>query len=309
MNNNWNQILKEFVNRNSSIFKNENYLRHKQICTEGFDIDVYDALWNKNQIVRGVEGSEKHCSVCGALNESSVQILEYDTNYRLIPIVDSIFKSHFLMVDNHHKTKRDNGRIYHILSQSEQFSNYLLLCDGIDYPNGEKKHFYLHLIKKNQLAIENGTNYRPKRTQILKEQQGEVFLVNSHMHSGIVIQSSKYKWIADVYFGLEKTLGREYSLGKFPYVNLIVWYSNNMWVINIFPRVVQKPRQYYEQRNDALRIIPGSFEMAGAFVVNNENNFVLLNEEVLRDIYSQISYNSSHLLDILNTFKYDYLNE
>lgn len=293
---NWNDKLNDLSSRKTSF---PNLLHNRILSVHESKIEL-KLLPTKGSVLTDIH-SKISCSLCKLLNTSANEMIHFNDQFSMVHNPFSPFSSHFYLVDKMHRLSQKPNVVFQMLSAARKMDRYVILCDGIYYPDGLKRHFYMQVINQNSLPLEE--QYDNAKYLIAKSDKGEVFITQNAIKNAVVIVSDDYEWIADVYFDCEKLLGRSYSLSKFPYLNLISWYKNGKWVFIIFPRVVQKPIEYYEKGDGQYKIIPGALEMSGVFSVDLEKYFNNLNAKIISNIYTQISFGFNHLLKVIEPLK------
>jgi hypothetical protein len=74
-----------------------------------------------------------------------------------------------------------------------------------------------------------------------------------------------------------------------PMMNIISYFENGSYNINIFPRKKHRPSQYYVEGNGKFLISPGALDMAGLLITVREEDFNKIDNSDIEDIYSQVS--------------------
>jgi hypothetical protein len=291
---NWNDKLNDLSSQKTHF---SNLLQNRILFIHGLKVEL-KLLQTKGSMLSDIH-SKASCSLCKLLNTSMDDTIYFNDRFSIVHNPFSPFSSHFYLVDRMHRISGKPDVVFQMLSAAREMDRYVILCDGIYFPDELKRHFYMHVVSQNSFPLEEEYDIESSKYLIAKSDKGEVFVSKNVIKNALVIVSDDYEWIADVYFDCEKLLGRSYSLSKFPYLNLISWYKNGKWVLVIFPRVVQKTTEYYEKGDGQYKIIPGALEMSGVFSVDFEKYFDNLNVEIISNIYTQISFGFNHLLEVI----------
>ncbi len=256
-----------------------------------------------SQLLKSVDVN--NCNVCLRLQagkQSYKRVL--NDKYIIINRHHSIFKNNKLLVADKHFRKKDYEKIKDILLLAKIYNDSVVLCDGMTYPDGIKRHFYLPVLPKYYFSLIEQINSGACVNLFFKDNNIEISLLEKQIRSAIIVKSKNYIWIFNVYLELEKLLGRSYSLSKYPYINFSSYYNNDEFVFIIFARVVQKPLQYYNSSLEQIKVIPGAQELMGMFVVGNVLYYNNLTEYSVKSIYEQISYSHSSLTEIIKPLLY-----
>jgi len=260
-------------------------------------------IWEKYQCV-SVQPSniqkEKECVICNFLKTNGYK----GNDLKMEDWV--VFKNNHLeslYVYNRHEFKKHNQKIYQLLQLSKSRPNKVFLSDGFEMPDIKHVHFYLRQTDLAALPLINDIKNERFIEPLIDSSEGNVSVLKNYIRSGVVIKSNSHYWISECYNHLEELIGASFSLGKYPYLNLVCWFEVDCWFLIVFPRVVQKSTHYYRQGADRIEIIPQACEICGLFVIKNELIFNNLSEEIIREIYSEISFNYNHLMEVMKNFK------
>jgi hypothetical protein len=84
-----------------------------------------------------------------------------------------------------------------------------------------------------------------------------------------------------------------------PQMNLLGSYEKNIWRIAIFPRQKHRPSVYFLPGNERILISPGLVEMGGIIVTPIGKDFDIVNEELIRKIYTEVSVDEETIQKML----------
>jgi preprotein translocase subunit Sec61beta len=73
-------------------------------------------------------------------------------------------------------------------------------------------------------------------------------------------------------------------------MNIISYYEDGAYNINIFPRKQHRPTQYYKEGNEKLLLSPGALDMAGLLITVREEDFDKIERSDIEDVYNQVSW-------------------
>lgn len=299
--NQWNQILDDLYSQNKykNLSMSDNY-KARDLCFNDFCISLrFHPEFNKSRL-NGISNSiGNDCYFCKKMNNPTEEVVQLHDEYFALQVSYSLFLQHYFIFDFKHNRKVRTGRVFDILLFSERLKDCIVMSDGLDIPLKSNYHFYMHLINKQSLPIEKDCKNNRLLEEIYSCEDGYVGLLKNYLRGAILIKSHNKQWLANVYFEIEKLLGRSYVNDKLPYLNIMAWKNDKGWNLIIIPRVVQHPTQYYERDQRKINIASGSIEMGGVFSVSLEKDFENLSSEIIADIYSQVSYRYNHLKEII----------
>ncbi|MCW3787242.1 hypothetical protein [Plebeiibacterium sediminum] len=248
--------------------------------------------------------SGKDCDFCDLIkknpeNRQDVILAKYINK----SIKHSIFQSYSILVDLKHHRHKDIEKVKDMLLMANDHKNMAVLCDGISYPDAEKKHFYLKLVHSKYFPLIDSIVHGNNLMSFFEGVKGSVFILDKSVRSAIVLKGQDLEWIFHVYLEIENILGRSYSLSKYPFINCFTYKHEKDYFLVVFPRVVHKPTEYYDRSSSQIKIIPGVFELIGLFITGDRLSFQNLNKDSIKRIFEQISYSFTNLMEIITPLK------
>lgn len=248
---------------------------------------------NRGQTIQPTDiHKEKTCRLCKLIK---------DTKKNSATILKDwlIFEDEYIVVKSMHNFKNHNQKIFQLLDCCKQIKGKALLSDGFMYPEVKLTHSYFHISDVCSIPLYTDV----KRDNFLKaideRAEGKIWILKNYIRSGFYLQSKSSLWISEYFYKLENIIGTNYSLGKYPYLNIVCWYQNENWNLVVFPRVVQKSSHYYRFGKDQIRIFPQAYEISGLFILEDEYYFDILSAEIIKEIFSEISFSYTHMKEIV----------
>ena len=250
-----------------------------------------------NRLVNRI--ASRDCLLCSLRDSLKAGPGLLQGKYHITSYSDSILPGHNLIFDSLHHRRKYIERVRDMLLLADEYRDSFVMCDGINYPDKEKRHFYCHLLDKEYIPLFDFLPEGECFSTLLAGSAGDIFLKKQNLKSSIVLRSKDKNWLFDVYLEIEKVLGRSYSLSKYPHVNFIVQKEADFYFLVIYPRVVYKPLEFYDNSENRINIVPGVFEMAGVIITNSESSYNNCNIDSINSIYEQISYSFTNLKKLL----------
>ncbi|TLX78449.1 DUF4922 domain-containing protein [Labilibacter sediminis] len=296
----WERELYSLVNQNQQKEEhNEDSTLNKEFRYKEVNIKLKYLQASDSESVKLFHSvRKKNCYFCNTIKKPPYKMLKF-RNYLIAPCESSVISNHFMVFDVNHKTNVKTTRIFDILLLAEKFKQYLVVYDGFDIVDNGKSHCFFHLLGQNSLSIQNECANTELQYKLHESQAGYLSIVKNKLRGVLVIKSKCKQWVEEVYFEIEKLLGRSYTLGKRPFVNVYCWLIDDIYNVAIIPRVVKNPTQYYLNRDKRINISFGAIEMGGLISITDESDMDKISKEVLMDMYSQVSYTYNHLQKIM----------
>ena len=211
--------------------------------------------------------SEKPCFLCEENRPIEQQSISFLKKYVILCNPFPILKNHLTIALHSHVPQRIRNKIGDMLLLTEQLDDYIVFYNGPKCGASAPNHFHL------QAGI---------RTEVL--QQGD-----NDLRSCLMINSENRDEAVELFEEVYQYLSSLQPDEIEPMVNIISYYKDGIYNINIFPRKQHRSAHYYEEGNGNFLISPGALDMAGLIITVREEDFIKIDKIGIEDIYNQIS--------------------
>ena len=213
------------------------------------------------------ELSERPCFLCEINRPKEQQSITFLKKYAILCNPFPILRNHITIALHSHVPQRIRNKIGDMLTISEQLPDYILFYNGPKSGASAPDHFHLQAGLKSDLLLQGDNDLR------------SCMMINSDdRNEAIELFNEVYKYL--------KSLQPE---EEEPMMNIISYFENGSYNINIFPRKKHRPSQYYVEGNGKFLISPGALDMAGLLITVREEDFNKIDNSDIEDIYSQVS--------------------
>ncbi len=274
-------------------------------------VDDFDVYVQRVQNIFHSQKQKHHlfkkekCNLCSWIEQKAkFSQKALDKDFYLYKSAENALGNPEILLYKKHILKDHERIIHYLLSLADAFSGYCVLYDGTEIEDKQKKHFYFQKMNKRMLPVVQDLKKEKYGEVIYQNNSRSVYMLKNYICSGFLISSTDLNWVVDCFNEVEKCLGRTYSLGKFPYLNLIVWKDRELYKLFLAPRVVHRPSQYYARDSSHLNIEPGAADIGGCVLAYSDDVFNKMNVGLIKSIYQQISYSSESIRDLVNKFVY-----
>ncbi len=240
----------------------------------------------------------------GILFESKSQSAE-----RLIFLCNPapIFNEHFTLSNVKHTPQQILNNISMMLELAELCNNeYTVFYNGPKCGASAPDHFHFQACPADELPAEKDFLNHPDKFQILKESNNVIlrFITKENYLRNVFIFSSKDKIsLINQFKNFYNALQKISETVSEPMMNLFALMRNDDYYIVIFPREKHRPDCYFAEGEANMLISPGLVDMCGMLVTPLQKDFERINEEIIRQVYFEVSLSTSkfqNLLEILN---------
>lgn len=240
----------------------------------------------------------------GILFESKSQVAE-----RLIFLCNPapIFNEHFTISNVKHTPQQILSNISMMLELAELCNNeYTVFYNGPKCGASAPDHFHFQACPATELPAEKDILNHPEKFQILKKSDNVIlrFITKENYLRSVLIFSSQDKTsLINQFIKFYKALQKINRTDLEPMMNLFALMRNDDYYLVIFPREKHRPNCYFAEGDANMLISPGLVDMSGMLVTPLQKDFERINEEIIKQIYSEVSLSNlkfQNLLEILS---------
>jgi hypothetical protein len=78
-------------------------------------------------------------------------------------------------------------------------------------------------------------------------------------------------------------------------LNILASYGKNGLIINIIPRKIHRPAQFFLEGSSQILISPASVDLGGVIITPREEDYNRLGKDDVTDIFRQVCYNENEV--------------
>jgi ATP adenylyltransferase/5',5'''-P-1,P-4-tetraphosphate phosphorylase II len=226
---------------------------------------------NPKRVVSTTHDVKKNnvCYLCKENRPDEQEGIVFKDKYIILCNPFPILHNHLTIPLHSHVPQRLGNKIADMLLLAEELPEYIVFYNGPKSGASMVNHFHFQAGLKREELLQSNNDLRfcfSIRNESINETK-ELF-------------EEVYKYISSI-------SDDEIE----PMMNIIAYTENNNYNVNIFPRKLHRPKQYFANDDNQMLISPGALDMAGLLITIREEDFEKMRREDIEDIYSQVSYN------------------
>lgn len=210
---------------------------------------------------------ERPCFLCEQNRPTEQLGISFIKKYVILCNPFPILKNHLTIALHSHVPQRIRNKIGDMLTLSEQLRDYIVFYNGPKCGASAPDHFHFQAGLKSDILLQGDNDLR----------------------SCLTINSDSRDEVQELFEEVYQYLSSLQPEEEEPMMNVISYYKNGFYNINIFPRKQHRPTQYYRTGNDKILISPGALDMAGLLISVREEDFIKIDKSAIEDIYNQVS--------------------
>jgi hypothetical protein len=211
--------------------------------------------------------NQRECFLCEENRPKEQQSISFLKKYVILCNPFPILKKHITIALHSHVPQRIRNKIGDILTLTEQLDDYIVFYNGPKCGASAPDHFHLQAGLKSEV-LQQGYN---------------------DLRSCMMIKCKDRDEAIELFEEVYQYLGSLQPEEEEPMLNVISYFENGIYNINIFPRKQHRPTQYYNEGNTKILISPGALDMAGLIITVSEEDFNKIEKSEIENIYKQVS--------------------
>lgn len=285
--------------------KNYEGLKKTKVKSFTFDNFSTDIQFNPERIISSSakvdhQSIEKRpCFLCQKNLPPQQRGIGFDNEYNVLVNPFPIFPEHLTIPNFAHTNQRIIGNFGSMLDLTAGLNDFTLFYNGPKCGASAPDHLHFQAGIKGFLPIEKEFK-EGKCCQKIK-QTGEVSISTwlDYLRGIITLQSKSKNSLVEsfnrIYSKLEvMNVGEEE-----PMLNILSTYENGEWIVHIFPRILHRPKQYFESGEKQILLSPASVDMGGVLIIPREEDFIKITKEDVSDIFRQVCMDSDIIMEII----------
>jgi ATP adenylyltransferase/5',5'''-P-1,P-4-tetraphosphate phosphorylase II len=211
-----------------------------------------------------------------------------------------ICPEHYTIAHIIHGPQSFEGMVSTFLKMAKDFSpDFNVFYNGPESGASAPDHLHFQAIAREILPIEREIGDRARLAFLKCIQATLIFRAKNVGREAIIMEGQDCIAICQALVSIVSATKSVLSSPAEPRMNLLCSYNRNKWRVVIFPRQKHRPSVYFLPGNERILISPGLVEMGGIVVTPIEKDFDIVNEELIRKIYTEVSVNKETIQKIL----------
>ncbi len=212
-----------------------------------------------------------------------------------------ICPEHYTIVHTMHEPQSFEGMVSIFIKMAKDFSpDFDVFYNGAASGASAPDHLHFQATTQGILPIEKEIADKARLIFVKCIHGIPLFRVKNLGREVIIIESEDCAAVCAALTEIISAMKAVLSTPAEPRMNILCSYWGNTWRIVIFPRQRHRPSVYFLAGADRILISPGLVEMGGIIVTPIGKDFDLVNEDLIREIYKEVSVSEEILQEILD---------
>jgi hypothetical protein len=200
-----------------------------------------------------------------------------------------IFPYHLTIPSTEHIPQQIEGNLESLNDLGRALNEFAVLYNGPHCGASAPDHLHFQAGIKGNLPLEQDLGLLPENQyQILVSNISvRIMAVENQLCRFIVFESAERDILTrsiDIVIQMLKNNTREE-----PMMNMLVWFESGIWQVVLFPRILQRPYQYFAEGPGKLLVSPAAVELGGLVILPREEDFNKITSDDLTSIFNQVT--------------------
>lgn len=216
-----------------------------------------------------------------------------------------ICPEHYTIAHIIHGRQSFEGMVSTFLKMAKDFSpDFNVFYNGPGSGASAPDHLHFQATARGILPIEKEIGDRVRLIFVKCIHATPLFRAKNVGREVIIMEGEDCIAIGDALTSIVSAMKSVLSSPAEPQMNLLGSYERNIWRVIIFPRQKHRPSVYFLPGNERILISPGLVEMGGIIVTPIGKDFDIVNEELIRKIYTEVSVDEETIQKILEALSF-----
>lgn len=278
-------------------------LRVKELRCNGFSVRLHHNPGRIKSTTAPVDQESidrRPCFLCLENLPGAQRGILYRQDFIVLCNPFPICPEHYTIAHINHVPQLFEGTVSTFLKMAKDFSpDFNVFYNGPESGASAPNHLHFQATAQGILPIEKEIADRARLIFIKCIDATPLFRAKNVGREVIIMEGENCTAICVALTSIISAMKSVLSSPAEPRMNLLCSYDRNKWRVVIFPRRKHRPSVYFLPGNERILISPGLVEMGGVIVTPIEKDFDIVDQELIRNIYSEVSVDEETLQKIL----------
>jgi len=287
-----------------------NYEQLKSVKTKCIGFGDFDVLvqFNPERIrssaakvdTKSVEA--RPCFLCKANRPAQQRDLIFDENYTILVNPFPIFHRHLTITCNKHTDQRIRNNFSDMLTLAAALPDFVVFYNGPQCGASAPDHLHFQAGETGFIPLEHDFLKGCFAERITLKYGLEIWLWRKYLRGIISLKGKDKKGLLKTFDEFYMRISEIQPDRPEPMMNILAYADKDGWTIHIIPRKAHRPSQFFIEGNGQILVSPASVDLGGVMITAREEDFERLNQDNLKDIFSQLCYDENEMDNLIKGY-------
>jgi len=289
-------------------YRGLDYVEEKLFHFDGFVIKVQFNRERMRSSVAKVDQDSiaaRKCFLCSENRPEVQKSMILPCNFLLLVNPFPIFKTHFTIPYIHHVPQRLTGNLEAMFTIARLMEGFQLFYNGPECGASAPDHLHFQAGETGFLPVESEflSLRQNMNALIFRSATTNVWTLDHYLRRMISIETESQEHGIQMIEKILSRFGEIQSEKVEPMVNLLCTFTDEKWILHLFPRKLHRPAQYFAEGKDQLLISPASVDLGGVFITPRHEDFDKITAADIVNIFDQVTLDEEAFRALKETIK------
>jgi hypothetical protein len=242
------------------------------------------------------------CFLCKANRPPQQEDLIFSDKYTILVNPFPIFSRHLTIPAEQHTDQRIKDSFEDLLILAEALPGFVIFYNGPQCGASAPDHLHFQAGNRGFMPLEK--DFQNGKLVVLSgvKEGIEIWQWHGYLRGIITLKGSDRKGFLKAFSYFYDRLSDIQPDRPEPMLNILASSDRNGWIIDIIPRKIHRPAQYFLEGSDQILISPASVDLGGVIITPREEDFQRLGKDDVTDIFRQVCFDDNEVERLIEGF-------
>ncbi len=240
------------------------------------------------------------CFLCSKNRPALQRGIEFNHDMTVLVNPYPIFPRHLTIPSELHTDQQILKNLGKMLSLADSIPEYLIFYNGPQCGASAPDHLHFQAGNRGFLPIESDFS-GGKFTKLIEVRNGvEIWHWSKYLRGIVTLKGHESEQIVHVFNEFYKKFSAFQPDKPEPLLNVLVYADLHGFVIHIIPRILHRPKQFFEDGFGQILLSPASVDLGGVIITPREEDFDKIGASDVKDIFNQVCMSENEIAVFFN---------
>ncbi len=243
--------------------------------------------------------AKRPCFLCSKNRPKEQASVDFK-NFKILINPYPLFHRHLTIIHEQHRKQEIKPFFSSMLKLCKELPDYTVFYNGPKCGASAPDHFHFQAGVRNYMPMEKDFEAGKYVSLAINSNDYQIFNWVDYYSSVITIKSPYTEIHTNIFNKIYNCLHRLYSAEPEPMLNVLAYYHNREYIVHVAPRMLHRPKCYFENGAQQMLISPGSADMGGLFTTVRREDFEKITIDDIMSICNQVCIPEKDISNIIN---------